>query len=685
MDSDNNIGIVPRELKSLLLPVGSDGPLEENVTNVAFNALMTSQFYKEQRMSRIALFEKVYNNDIPPRFRQTHNVIVPVFAGLVDTMLADWDDEISVKYEETKPSDYLTLPKVQAHFDSELKSLEPNARWNYKARTDRFNACLSGVSILQNYAESEPEYRNVLETINYTDFHCQALGGGMIENHLFAGREGIFRTMAEIVSNESYPKEQRDKIELYSWSSPEWQQIETTYGTKLTRFHSLGLDPESNSFTGDRTVNLCRFVVTYLGRRYSVLFDPVTRVWLEVKPWTNKKTGKNRKYPWKAAHTHEDHKNFWSKSFADDFYPVSENVNVLVNQEVTNREKANNNAIAFDPKMFDDAARLDRAQYTPGTMVPYNSMVDGEVRSAESGIFQFKTAELTGTIELSQSLLQMLEKYTGAGELNMANLPKGTKPSVAVAMQQQQAKRTAYRMNSFKECYAELALSFFEEMVEHMPAKMSVRLLGENGFIEEADLTRAEVLAIRNPTCRATSTSEQENANNMKQQAHVQAIEMLAQNPNLNSFEKEVILRNIGKFSESEIAFALENVPYTARKQIAHASLAIQDMLKDKSPEPYYGADVSYSRYIFQFYVDNKQKIVKKRGRAKLFSDFMNSIAPIVQQNMQAQGKRDASQMARQKASQAAAGGQGQGGPTAGGGPAKSPVQMAQRMGQSLK
>lgn len=681
MDSDNNIGSVPAEMKSLLLPVTKDQPLEDAVTSIAFNALMTSQFYKENRMSRLALYEKTYNNDIPPRFRQLHNVIIPVFAGLIDTMLADWDDEIAVKFEESKPSDYLTLPKVQAHFDSELKSLDANARWNYKARTDRFNAAISGVSILQNYAESDPEYRNVLETINYTDFHCQALGGGILENHLFAGREGIFRTMAEIVSNDNYPKAQRDKIKDYSWSSADWQQIETTYGTKLMRFRSLGLDPESNSFTGDRTVNLCRFIVTYLGRRYSVLFDPITKVWLEVKPWKEKKTGRDKKYPWKVAHTHEDHKNFWSKSFADDFYPVSENVHVLVNQEVTNREKINNNAIAFDPKMFDDAARLDRAQYTPGTMVPFNSMVDGEVRSAESGIFQFKTAQLQGTIELSQDLLQMLEKYTGAGELNTANIPKNVKPGVVVAMQQQQAKRTSYRMNSFKECYAELALSFFEGMVDHMPSKVSVRLLGENGFIEESDLTRAEVLAMGSPSCRATSTSEQENANNMKQQAHVQAIQMISENPNLNSFEKEVILRNIGKFSESEIAFALENVPYTARKQIAHASMAIQDMLKDIDPEVYYGADISYQRYIYQFYVDNKDKIVKKPGRARRFSSFMSAIAPIIQSNMSMQGKRDASQMSRQSAD---SGGQA-GSPAPKGEPVKSSMGMAQKMGQAVK
>lgn len=612
--------------------------LEDSVTDIAFNALCESQQYKQLRMDKIRLYERMYYNDIPPRYRQIHNVIVPVFPGLVDSMLADFNDEMQLKFKESKPSDYLTIPKIQAHWEGERDSLEPNAKWNYKARADRFNAVLSGRRIMQNYAESDPEYRNVLEVINYTDFHCQAIGGGDLENHLFVGREGIMRTLESIWEDESYPKEQREKIKNFAWSSDMWTTLETTYGTKLQRFMSQGLDPESNGWKGNRTVNLCRFGVTYKGRRFMVLFEPLTKIWLSVSPW-------DKKWPWKSAATHEDHKLFWSKAFADDFYYIAELVNILISEEVTNREKANNQSRAVDPKMFPDMARLDSAQYEPGTIVPFNSMPDGvTVRRAAEGVYDFTVPGLNGTIELSQALVQMLEKYTGAGQLD---IPKGTKPAVVVQLQQQRSKRIGLRTDGMKEMDSELGLSYFEGLKEHMPSKVSVRILGENGFIDEQQLSRIEVNSMGTPTVKVVSGSEEENADNMKRDARVKAIEMLTQNPNLNSFEKEIILRDIGQFDEAQIAFAVENIPYTARKQIAHASKTIQSLLLNKEPEIYYGADVSYQRYIYNYVIDHKSDLKTKFPR---FFAHLKMMQPIFEQNATQQGQKQNQQQMLAKA-----------------------------------
>lgn len=626
------------------------GPtIKDKIAQIAFQALLQSQIYKEPRMARISLFEKTYNNDIPPRFRQLHNIVVPVFAGLVDEMQSSFNDEIQLKFKENKPSDYLTLPKVQAMWEVERDSPKPNAKWNYKARTDRFNAILSGRGILQNYAESNPEYRNVLETINYTDFHCDPLGGGLLENHLFAGREGIFRTIEEIYADDRYSIEQRKKIKDFSWSSEFWRNIETTYGTKLERFRSLGLDPESNSAGYDRTVNLCRFIVTFEGARYAVILDPLTQTWLEVEPW-------DKDYPWYTWATHEDHKNFWSKSFADDFYTVSDGVYTFINQEATNREKMNNQSRAFDPTMFPDAQRLDSAQYETGKLVPFNSTNPADatqVRKAEDGIYTFETPELKGSIELSQLLLTMVEKYTGAGDLAaLDDIPKGTKPAVVMAMKQKIAKRVGLRSASFKECYAALGMSYFEGLKENMPVSVSVSVLGEDGFISEAELRRDELSKLKNVSCSVASTSEQEASDNVKTQGRIEAINLITGNPNLSSFEKEIILRDIGKFDENQIAFALQNIPYTARKQIAHASRVIQDILRGKEPDVYFGADISYQKYIYNWLIDHKSDMKKKPEVFRKFMEFLKAIAPIVQQNMQMAGKRQANQIQQQRAMQ---------------------------------
>ena len=186
------------------------------------------------------------------------------------------------------------------------------------------------------------------------------------------------------------------------------------------------------------------------------------------------------------------------------------------------------------------------------------------------------------------------------------------------------------------------------------------------------------------PICKVVSGAEEENADNMKKDGRIKAIEMLSQNPNLNSFEKEIILRDIGQFDEAHISFAVENIPYTARKQIARASLAIQDLLLGKEPEMYFGADISYQRYIYNYVVDHRAQLKTKFPR---FFEHLKKMQPIFEQNAQMQGQKAKQQMDMQKAQAGA----GDGKPTPPApGAVKSPIQQngiqktAQKVGQSV-
>lgn len=610
---------------------------EQDITKMAFDLLINSQTFKQPRMDKIMRFERLYYNDVPPKFRQISNVVVPVFSGLIDTLLADLNDEVQLKFASKNPQDWLTLPKIQAHWEAERDSLKPNAMWNQKARWGRFNAMLSGRDIQQIYAESDPEYRSVLETINYSDFHCQALGGGDLENHLFAGREGIYRTIEEILNDESYPKAQRDKIKGFSFNSEFWQTIETTYGTKLQRFRSQGLDADTNSMTGDATLNLCRFIITYKGKRYKVLFEPCSQIWLDVAPWEGP-------YPWKTYATHEDHKLFWSKSFADDFFEIAQQINILINQEITNREKSNFNARAFDPTMYKDVQKLDRAQYDPDTLVPFDSA--GGNRKAADGIYTFQVQGLNGTIDLTDRLMQILGNYTGANELSLGGSSEAKKPTVVIAQQQQLAKRIGFRSDPMKEMWARAGMTFVEGMEENMPSSISINILGENGFIEEHELTRSELKNLKNLSVSVISTSEQESADNIKRDSRVKAIEMVAQNPNLSKYEKETIYRDVGNFDESAIAFLMNEESYESRKQIGHASKAIQSLLLNKIPEVYYGADDSYLQYIQNWMIDHKTQL---KAKYQIFTQFINAMVPIAYQNVLRQKKKEAQEATQQQ------------------------------------
>ena len=601
--------------------------IQDIVAEKARKLLVSSQIYKQQRMNRIALYEALYNNDVPPRLRQMFNVIPPVFSGMIDSLLAQFNDEVKIKFTSKNPAQHLVVPKIQAHWETEKDSMTPNAMWNYKARTDRFNAVLAGRGIFQEYAFNKPKYKNVLKVINYSDFHCEPLGGGLLDNHSFKGIEGCFRTDYELKTNSKYDQEQVKKLLAFKPADTYYTDLETTYGTRFERWRALGLNVETNNFSGERKYNLCDFILMHEGKQYNVVFDPCSGIWVYCEEWT----GSN---PFKSYATHEDDKNFWSKSYADDLYNIADAIIIMVNQELTNREKKNFNSRAFDKDMFTDVAKLDAAQYRPDALVPANT--NGGTKRIAEGIYTFETAELKGTVDL----VNWLSNYTG-DKVGTDELPPGAgknKIGVQLQQQQKQSKRIGLRSDSFKECYAQLGMTYVEGLAEYMPAKLSVQLIGENGFVEEAELKRIDVKAVKdNIGITVTSTSEQEQADAMKKDSRVKAIEMVSQSKTpLTKFEKETIYRDVGQFTEDEIIFLLDEKGEVSKKQVAHASQNIQDILQGKLPDIYYGADMSYMNYLHNYLVDHKNHV---RGKEEQFARLLEVMGPIVQQNAVRQAK----------------------------------------------
>lgn len=626
--------VQPRDNTKKILSEGQDAGKtdREIIVSRCFDLLINSQTYKQPRMNSIMMYEALYNNDIPPKLRQMFNVPIPVFAGMIDTLLADFNDQVQIKFNPLNAAQYLITPKLQAHWESERDSLDPNARWNYKARTDRFNAALSGRGILKEWAENDPHYKNYLKVVNYSDFHCQPLGGGILEDHLFAGEEGIFKTQEELEGGDIYDQNEVKKLIAMANDESYYQKIEESYGTKLTRFKSLGLDIDSNTFAGTRTFNMCEFIITYKGERWYCLFEPCTKIGVRVERW--KDMFPSGRFPWKSWATHEDDKNFWSKSFSDDLYWSADSVITMFNQELTNREKKNFNARAFDKEMFADVQKLDQAQFRPDALVPADTK--GGTRRISEGIYEFQTAELQGTVNLIGFISSFTAQNVGVSEQTIGTPKQQQKPTVVLAQNQQISKRIGYRSDSFKECYSELGLTYIEGLREFMPPSVSVRIIGENGFIEEQELKRMDLTRAGEIGISISSTSEQEGSDNLKRDGRMKAIEMIASNPNLTRWEKETILRDVGMFDESEINFAFDNQSYTSKKQIAHASRAIQDILLNRTPDIYYGADISYISYLNSYIVDHKSQI---RGKEEKFLAFMQIMSPIVDENMQRQAK----------------------------------------------
>lgn len=614
--------------------------LRDTLGKLGQELLCASQIYKQPRMNALAVFERLYNNDIPPKLRQMFNNVLPIFSGYIDELLAMFNDEIQYKVKSHNPGDYMIVPKIQAHLNSETKSMKKNAMWNYKLRAGRFNAALSGRIIGKIYTYNDPIYTNNFENVYYGDFHCQPNGGGILENHLFCGTEGNFRTQYELRASGKYDQEQVRKLFDHEYGDRFYENLEEVYGTRFARWQAVGLDILTNSFSGEIEYNLCDFIITYNGVRYNVVFEPNTSIVLYYERWTD--VMPSGEFPYKSAATHIDDKNFWSKAYADDFFTIADAGITLFNQELTNREKKNYNARAYDKQMFSDVAKLDAAQYRPDGLVPADTM--GGKKKIADGLYNLPTATMDGTVPLIEFMTNFTGSKTGADELP----PASGKEKATRVMQQQakQTKRVGLRTDEFKDYYRQLAYAFIEGMREFMPPSISVELVGQNGFIEKQELKRIDVRHATSIIIDVTSSSEQEQSDQLKKQGQVQAIETVAQNPQLTKYEKEIIYRNIGGFDESEIMFLLDTEGTMSKKQYSFASQAIEAILLDKDPHIYYGADLSYAKYVRSYFIDNKDKIM---GKEKQFSEFLARMQPIIDENMKLKALEDAQ---KQKAQQ---------------------------------
>lgn len=626
-------------------PYSGDGYRNEEdaIVQIACLLLNDSQTYKQNRMNRIGLYERLYNNELPRKERQLFNICLPIFGGFEDALQANLTDPVKLQFQETNPQDYLIIPKIQAQFDNERDGLLPNQMWNSKARDLMHDALLSGRAIAKNYAESDPEYRNVFETVNYTNFHCQPLGGAYLENHLFVGEEGIYMTLEDIVSNPAFPKKQRDKIANFSYTDEWWQTVEQTYGTHFSRFKSMYLNVNANTFSGSKTLYLAQFIITRRGVRYFVLFDPISKNWLQIEKLSDL-TGSDL-YPYKSAATHQDSQNFWSKGFSDDIFSVAVVVSTLLNQELTNREKSNFNARAYDPSMFTDEAKLDAAQYIPDRLVPFDSQ--GGTRKIQDGIYSFTTPQLQGTIDLVGWMQGNLGGLIGMSDLSGASGPQKGKgkqnATVQIAQQQQVAKRIGFRAESFKEMFGQLGESYIQGLKEFMPAKLAVKLIGEDGYTEETELKRIEMSRTSTIGVKVLSTSAEDADNQAKTNKRIQALTMLAADPNVNSqWRTEQTLKTVGGFDDQEIKMAMDVQTYGSKKQIAHASKAIQELLRGKMPKIYYNAEVVFLQYIQDYMTENENRLMKRKVHPQhgievfliaLFGDYVNQMAQIVAKN----------------------------------------------------
>lgn len=624
--------------------VTQKGVKAEQAVLKACYQLVASTEFKKPRMEKISRFYKLYDGKTDKKLRQLFNVAIPVFPGMVDTLNAQYDTPIQVKFKEGDASDYFKVQKINGAFQMEIMDTSQNSKWDSKLRMARQHAIMTGRAIVRYRVTSDPEYKSDLEVVNLKNFHFQPRGGQYLENHLFCGEENIEKTDADLkdgVASGIYDKEQVNLLISRCGRVdylPEAQN--QPMNEALSRFKPLGLNPGNHNFVGEAVYNLCEWILRIDGVRYYLLFHPWSKTWLRFEKW--KDVDSSNLLPWKSYATHPDDENFMSKGYADDMYPAADAIVALFNQELTNREKRNFGARAYDKDMFTDVRALDESMSRPDKLVAVDTK--GGTRQIAQGIYEFKVGELGGTVNLIDWMNGSLGRATGATDLSQGSTTAvSKKASVTFAEQKSVSKRLGWGAQPFQEMMGDLGKAFIWGLKDHMPSKMAIRILGSSG-LDWDQITRLDLRTTKDVDVLIVSTDKEIQESELKVQNRKEALTQIGADPALSAVinpqkRAEELLRSVGRFDDSEVAEFLDTKTYSDKKALAKAAESIQLVLQGQKPVVWHGANAAFLKKIVDFAADNRTSLKEKYG---ILMDYVMAHQDIALENAARQAGEDA-------------------------------------------
>jgi hypothetical protein len=454
-----------------------------------------------------------------------------------------------------------------------------------------------------------------------------------LENHYFAGTEDIEITRAQLIQGAKdgiYNKKQVVSLLNKANQSDYLPSDNDVFNQKIDRFKPLGMDANNHNYVGQEVYKFAQQIIELDGKRYIVVFHPWTKEWIRFERWSD--VDSSDLLPYVTYATHEDDENFLSKSYGDDLYLASDAIVAMFNQELTNREKRNFGARAYDKDMFTDVRKLDESMHRPDALVPADTK--GGTRRISEGVFEFKVGELGGTVNLIDWITSSLGRNTGATDLAMGGVQEvSKKASVTFAEQKSVSKRIGWGAQPYQDMLGDLGQRFIWGLKNHMPARMAVQVLGESGW-DWDEITKLDLNTNKDIDVLIRSSDEQQSSNEMKSKRRAEALGMVDPNTINAQWRNEQILKTVGEFEDDEIAQAQDMKTYHDKKSLAKASEIIQLIIRGQKPALWGGATVAFMQKIVDF-ANDKQSTLK--GKDKTLIEYAMAHKDIVRANIDRQ------------------------------------------------
>lgn len=461
------------------------------------------------------------------------------------------------------------------------------------------------------------------------------MGGAHLENHRYMGEDNIFKSKSTLIdgAKAGYYIGANVQLIINGLVDNTVKDNDNAYKNKTNRLSALNLSAQSNNFAGEGTHRFVESGTTVNGVRYYVLWSYELNIAIRCQPIKESKMFKSGLWWWTSWATHRDSFNFWSKAPADDIRPVAEVIKILANQELDNRQKKNWGMRAYDPAMFPNGSELE---YRPNGLVAVTAG-SSKVQAIASGIYEFQTAELNGTINLVNWMDNIIGQKSGV-TADTQGASNEDKVGIYQGNMQQVADRLGLYNRSYVKCHAAIGRRFVWATHENLTKSAAVKLIGEKG-VEWDKLNGREVNP--NMDILVEAGSAEMRLDEERKRMRNESLGAIKQDQNLaGSVNKkwmvEQLLRN-GEFTDEEIRVAQDTENDGNREVLAKASECIQDIINKKTPKLVRGATTGFQQKILDFALDNTDDDFPLFKRLTAFSAAHDQI---VQENMMRRAMR---------------------------------------------
>lgn len=565
----------------------SDKEIIEQIQREYNNALD----YRRPRIAEWHANEEMLYGKKPVTLSKRSNIDLRLMKGFEDTLLAKIKNPPVVKYNGTEPADLIKAKKVTALWEVESSSTHQD--WAFKDLLEKKLALPCGRAIKKIYSSSP--YKHYRENVDHYDFLIDPMAGGYdIEKARYLGQDNIFKSKADLKSNDTY--DQLKVKELIKNTNSEDTDVDNEYKEKQNRFAILGLNSTDYNAQSDGLFKLVEWYTTIDGVRYYFLVSLTKKIILKKRTLEEMvglftEEGKPL-YPFSSWAYYPDMFNFWSPSPMD---LVRENFqvrNVVINQAIDNNEAKNKPMKSYDPAVYKMPELLE---YEPDRIIPVDSNKD-----PKAGLFIHPTADIFDPKILNEMLEDIAAKVTGITPAGQGFEEKDQKVGIYFGNQQEVANRMGLFDLSYSRSLMRDALLYLNGLKHNLDEEKAVKMIGDNGV--EWDKLRKEDLGEFDISITGGSTQSNLDALNAKKK--IEFIMRQTNNPLVNKkfiTEQEA---SIAGFTPDEIKRLLSKED-SSDESIALANEHIQKIIKGEDIKPYRKADLSYYKELIDFYQDN--------------------------------------------------------------------------------